>query len=113
MTKCLACGGTYATTLTDGTRYFHACPPLSDAEVCAALGAPTDASTWTAKQKGDIAAASRVRPNARNENAPDPAAQATILAPFVKPGAAVDWKKANAALDVAVAAPGAGTTTVP
>jgi len=44
--ECLTCRGVYNTDLPDGTRYFHACPPLP-----AFGGAP-----------------SRPRPDARNEN---------------------------------------------
>jgi hypothetical protein len=29
--KCLACGGTYTTPASDGSIYFHACPPLPSA----------------------------------------------------------------------------------
>lgn len=68
MVKCLACGGVYAPVLADGTLYFHACPALSDAEVSAALGLPLDPATHTKAQRDQLAAASRARPNARDEN---------------------------------------------
>src|SRR2546425_512952 len=29
MVRCNACGGTYEPMLGDGTRYFHACPPVT------------------------------------------------------------------------------------
>jgi hypothetical protein len=35
--KCNVCGGIYQSTLPDGATYFHACPPLSAAEVTAQL----------------------------------------------------------------------------
>lgn len=112
MTKCTTCGGVYLSVLPDGTRYFHACPPLSDLEVAVALGAGNDPTKWTAQNKLDIAAAPRVRLNARNENVPDGASQKTIIAPFTSPNGAVDWKKANGALETAVTAAGGGTTIV-
>lgn len=31
--KCNSCGGTYDPILVDGSQYFHACPPLSPAEL--------------------------------------------------------------------------------
>lgn len=31
-TQCKSCGGVFDDVLPDGTRYFHACPPLSFAE---------------------------------------------------------------------------------
>jgi hypothetical protein len=37
MVTCKACGGTYESVLTDGTIYFHRCPPLSSAELAAAV----------------------------------------------------------------------------
>jgi hypothetical protein len=33
MLKCKTCGGTYRAVLPDGTEYYHACPPLSVAEL--------------------------------------------------------------------------------
>lgn len=68
MLKCNTCGGIYPATQADGTLYFHACPPLGDVEVCAALGLPLDPTTHTKAQRDQLAAASRVRPNARDEN---------------------------------------------
>jgi hypothetical protein len=72
-TKCLTCNGVYAPLLPDGMRYFHACPPLTDADVIATLGLPLVVATWTAAQQAAFAAASRVRPNARDENIVPPA----------------------------------------
>lgn len=31
--RCNSCDGTYETVLADGTRYFHACPPIHRARV--------------------------------------------------------------------------------
>lgn len=83
MLKCNACGGTYEPVQADGSLYFHACPPLSDPEVGKALGLSLDSSTWTAPQKAAVAAAARVRPNARDENlvqTSDPTKPATMKA---------------------------------
>jgi hypothetical protein len=33
MVKCNVCGGTYEPTQSDGSQYFHSCPPLSGAEI--------------------------------------------------------------------------------
>lgn len=33
MVRCRTCGGTYEPILPDGTQYFHACSPLSVAEI--------------------------------------------------------------------------------
>lgn len=68
--QCLTCGGVYHDVQPDGVSYFHACPPLSDAEVGQALGFPADASTWTKAQRAQVAAALRTRPEFRNENRP-------------------------------------------
>src|SRR5882672_8899255 len=37
MLQCLACNGVYAPVLSDGTQYFHVCPPLSAVELAAAV----------------------------------------------------------------------------
>lgn len=37
MLKCKACGGVFQPVQGDGTQYFHACPPLSAAELDAAV----------------------------------------------------------------------------
>lgn len=68
MVKCPSCGGTYNPTSSDGTRYFHACPPLSSAELAAAVAA--GAVQLADKETVDEAIASRIytRANARNEN---------------------------------------------
>lgn len=68
MLQCNTCGGIYPRFQADGTQYFHACPPLSDAEITAALGLPLDPTTWTKAQLLAFNSASRVRPNARDEN---------------------------------------------
>lgn len=39
MLKCNACGGTYEPLQADGLQYFHVCPPLSRAELVAAVDA--------------------------------------------------------------------------
>lgn len=109
MMTCKTCLGTYTATLADGTRYFHACPQLSDADVITALGLNVDRTKWTPLEAQTFAAASRVRPLARNENAPDAPTQLAIA----KAAAAIDdpnyWKKVNAALDTSLVAAGKGT----
>jgi hypothetical protein len=39
--RCQTCGGEYDSILADGSQYFHACPPLSAAELRAAVKAGT------------------------------------------------------------------------
>lgn len=108
MTKCATCAGTYATVLIDGTRYFHACPPLSDAEVIAANALNTDRSKWSAADAATFAAASRVRPNARNENAPAPATLAPQVAAIPTSDPTTYWNAVNKVLNTAVVSAGAG-----
>ncbi|HKV99982.1 MAG TPA: hypothetical protein VJN96_09160 [Vicinamibacterales bacterium] len=88
--KCLSCGGTYKPVQTDGTWYFHACPPLGGSELRAAIAAGAspltqlqaetlaaiDAGTWAptfgvpGAQQGDayLATLGIRRANARDEN---------------------------------------------
>lgn len=70
MVKCLTCGGVYHDLLPDGTRYFHACPPLSDAEIKAQLALNPDDTKLTPAELAQLKAAPRARPNARDENVP-------------------------------------------
>lgn len=55
MVKCNACGGTYETTLPDGTRYFHTCPPLSVAELVDGLQKKTLTIPAADQQRYDAA----------------------------------------------------------
>jgi len=55
--RCLTCGGIYRSPLADGMEYFHACPPLSDAELRRA-GVP---------EQG-LESADRTRSGARDQN---------------------------------------------
>jgi hypothetical protein len=90
MMECLTCHGRYDTVQADGTLYFHRCPPLSVAELKAAidsgavqlptpvadrLKAAQDADTTTPPKADELARADLVlagvvvdRPNARDEN---------------------------------------------
>ena len=90
MVKCNTCGGSYEPTLADGTQYFHACPPLSAAEIRQGLDDGTlrlsradqqrlaDAKTQDDKEpvaadqptRADLVLASigMERPNRRDEN---------------------------------------------
>lgn len=88
MTKCTTCGGTYAATQTDGTRYFHRCPLVPGA------------------QPGTL----QPMANERNENAPDLPTQQTLVATFVAANPGVSMEKATKTLDAAVVAVGKGTT---
>ena len=74
MVKCVTCGGVYEPVLADGLRYFHVCPPLSVAELAAAVQAgkvrlPDDPATGAAETP-EIAVTRRTyeRANARDEN---------------------------------------------
>jgi len=74
MLKCNACGGTYQPTTPDGLQYFHRCPPLSLAELTAAVQAgkiqlPVDPVTKVAETP-DVAIQRRSyeRANLRDEN---------------------------------------------
>jgi hypothetical protein len=66
--ECLTCAAVYARILADGSEYYHACPPLSDDEVIAALELGADRSTWTPEERFAFDTASRDRPNHRDEN---------------------------------------------
>lgn len=88
--QCNACGGVYDQRQADGSPYFHACPPLSAAEVKAAIQSGAIKLSAAQQRAVDAAAAadnktppaagepSRVdtvlgelaiaRPNGRNEN---------------------------------------------
>lgn len=70
MVKCLTCNGLYLPMLPDGMKYFHACPPLSDAEVKAALTLDPDDAKLSPAQLSTVRAAPRARVNARDENVP-------------------------------------------
>jgi len=74
MRQCKACGGIYNPVLADGSAYFHACPPLSAAELAAAVLAgqvvlPIDPRT-NLPETADVAVTRRTYPraNAVNEN---------------------------------------------
>lgn len=67
--QCLSCGGTYADVTPDGYQYFHTCPPLSLAELQAAVD--TQRVVLPPGETVEIAHGTRVylRASARNENA--------------------------------------------
>ena len=89
MTKCLACGATYTTTQSGGT-YGHVCPPIVDPKTGALVA----------------------RANARNENPPDPATLAALVASQVNKNDPNYWAKANAIAATAIISAGAGVTQV-
>lgn len=70
MTKCKTCGGTYQPIQADGTQYFHRCPPLSVAELDAAV----QSGKVTLPAKETVADAIMLRTyernNVRDENLP-------------------------------------------
>lgn len=108
-TQCVTCHGVYELMQRDGQRYFHACPPLSDAEVIAALGINVDRTKWSAADATAFAAAPRVRPNARNENAPDAATLKPLIDALKSTDPTEYWKHVNALRDTAIVSAGAGT----
>jgi hypothetical protein len=79
--QCNACGATYTPELADGTLYFHACAPLSSAELAAAVAAgkvqlpPGETADEATKRR------TYERWNKRDENVvpnPDPTQPATM-----------------------------------
>ena len=68
MERCNACQGTYQTTLPDGTRYFHRCPPLSLPELTAAVAAGKVVLPGAETPVQAIAKRIYERANARDEN---------------------------------------------
>lgn len=71
--QCMGCGGVYAPVQPDGTRYFHVCPPISDADVRAALGLGDDETKWSKKDRLDFTEYPRMRDGHRDENVVPPA----------------------------------------
>jgi len=76
MLRCKSCLATYDPLQADGTTYFHACPPLSAAELAAKVVAgkivlPIDPDTLVA-ETAEKAVQRRVyeRANKRDENLP-------------------------------------------
>jgi len=64
MVKCNVCGGTYEPVLADGSQYFHACPPLSEAEIRAKLQDKTLQLTAAQQKLLDDAAKADADPTA-------------------------------------------------
>jgi len=64
MVKCNVCGGVYEQKLADGTMYFHACPPLSEAEIRTQLQQKTLQLTPAQQKLLDDAAKLDADPNA-------------------------------------------------
>lgn len=91
--RCNSCRGEYPDNLPDGTLYFHACPPFSEAEVIPqAVLAAADVLRAAGKPDAEIRAVitsapefqqvGKPRPDARNENVfqREPFGKAEILA---------------------------------
>lgn len=112
MNKCLTCGAVYPAMQPDGTRYFHACAPLTDAEVSALLGLNADVTKLTPTELAQLRAAARARPNARNENVPTAAALAAAVAAAGVKYTGTGDDPANKIRDVAIVSAGAGVTVV-
>lgn len=86
--QCVSCGGTYDDVLADGCQYFHVCPPLSFAELQAAV---TDRRVVLGeKETVEEAYVARpyLRADARNENA-DPRPTHGRPSPIVAEGKGV------------------------
>lgn len=81
--QCNACGATYDTVLADGTTYFHACAPMSVAQLTAAVAAGK--VVLPNGETPDVAVTRRAyeRATARDENLPStkPADANTMKAP--------------------------------
>lgn len=75
MVQCKSCGGVYSPTQTDGTSYFHRCPPLSVVELAAAVKAGK--VTLPNGETADDAVLHRTyeRAQLRDENLPSTAAK--------------------------------------
>jgi len=58
--QCISCGGIFDDVQRDGMQYFHACPPLSVAELKAAIVAKTLTFTAAAQAAYDAAKAADV-----------------------------------------------------
>jgi hypothetical protein len=68
MVKCQTCGGMYARVQDDGMQYFHACPPLSVAELKDAIAKNAVQLSASQQQQLDAArAADLKRPPAADE----------------------------------------------
>jgi hypothetical protein len=84
--QCSACLAIFQTVQPDGTRYFHVCAPVID----------------------KVTLVQTALPNARNENAPTPAALAALLAANVPAGGDNYHAPRNAYSDGAMVSAGAG-----
>lgn len=73
-TRCNSCGGTYAPTQADGSRYFHACAPIANP------------AYQPDPQKGPVNLQQTIeRPNKRDENIAG-TDSATKLPVIISPG---------------------------
>lgn len=61
MVKCQTCGGTYERIQPDGMQYFHACPPLSGAELKDMIAKNAIALTPTQQKRLDDARAADLK----------------------------------------------------
>lgn len=92
MVKCRTCNGTYEPLQADGTRYYHACPPLERATVDR-LGALVDVDARTVQPGERVVRQFTIdRPNHRDENLKVIAfdASGNAIVDMKAPGAGVD-----------------------
>jgi hypothetical protein len=66
--QCVTCGGSYRDTNPDGTAYFHACPPLSSAELTAAVAGGKVALPGGESADQAVSRRLYLRSQARDEN---------------------------------------------
>lgn len=111
MQQCLTCGGVYSPIQTDGTEYYHVCPPLSAPELAAAVAA--GAVTLPDGETVDDALARRTyhRAAARNENVTGPPVDAQHDAPIVSAGSGVQALPDAVAAQTVVTVPPVLATT--
>lgn len=74
MVRCNTCGGRYEPLQADGTKYFHACPPLSEAELTAAIAAGKVVLPVGQKVGDLLSTTTYERAGKRDENVPSTAA---------------------------------------
>lgn len=106
--QCVACGGIYDTACADGLDYFHVCPPLSAAQIAAAVSSGALALPAGVTPAQAAASGRYLRSNARNENVVGRSTHADTPPPIVSVGAGViaapiDASAAPIVVDVAPA----------
>lgn len=111
MVKCNVCLGIYEPMLSDGTQYFHACPPLSAAEIKDGLAKKT--LTLTPAQQAAIDAAAKLDADPLAPKLEAPRADLAIASLIVERPGKRDENVLGAAAPgqpAPMKAPGAGVT---